>query len=257
MKLSIVTINQNNASGLERTLQSIPLGQGLDIESIVIDGVSSDSSLDVVRVFEKAGVRCVSEPDDGVYDAMNKGISMAQGEYINFMNSGDSFLPGVLNQVLPLLKERKIYYGDRLRGVSRILQQWPSEFCLSSAWFKGGLSHQSQFFPRELFQEFGGYDVNEAVISDWKWNLLAALKWNIEFEHLGYAICHYEGGGRSSGTSALHDGAVLRQKEFLKEQFSCLIDDFEELRNFRDRQAERQASGIYKFADRLYRWKNG
>ncbi|HCG2922867.1 TPA: glycosyltransferase [Klebsiella pneumoniae] len=94
IKISIITINFNNAAGLKRTLESIKnlkCPDGIELESIVVDGASRDDSVDVIKSYSDTVTRYVSEPDKGIYDAMNKGIGMASGQWLNFMNSGDCF----------------------------------------------------------------------------------------------------------------------------------------------------------------------
>ncbi|MCF0185226.1 MAG: glycosyltransferase [Bacteroidaceae bacterium] len=89
MKFSIITINLNNAKGLEKTILSV-IGQTFqDYEYIIIDGGSTDGSLDIIQKYEAKITKWVSEPDKGIYNAMNKGTSMAQGDYLCYMNSGD------------------------------------------------------------------------------------------------------------------------------------------------------------------------
>ena len=91
MKLSIVTINRNNANGLEKTMQSVASQSFKEFEYIVVDGASTDGSVDVIRSHEAdcAHLKWVSEPDSGIYNAMNKGLQMATGDYVQILNSGD------------------------------------------------------------------------------------------------------------------------------------------------------------------------
>ena len=89
MTLSIITINRNNAQGLKKTMQSVVSQTSKDLEYIVVDGASTDESVEVIKHFaEQRDIRWVSERDKGIYNAMNKGIGMAQGEYVMILNSG-------------------------------------------------------------------------------------------------------------------------------------------------------------------------
>ena len=92
MRLSIVTINWNNATGLEKTMQSVATQSFKEFEYIIVDGASTDGSIEVVKLYESqfAHLKWVSESDSGIYNAMNKGIRMASGDYIQILNSGDS-----------------------------------------------------------------------------------------------------------------------------------------------------------------------
>ena len=100
MKYSIITINYNNRDGLEKTIQSVINQTCQDFEFIIIDGGSTDGSVDIIKKYNDRINYWVSEPDKGIYNAMNKGILQAHGEYLNFMNSGDCFFDNeVLNKV--------------------------------------------------------------------------------------------------------------------------------------------------------------
>ena len=112
-KISVITINLNNREGLETTIKSV-VGQTCfdDIEYIVIDGGSTDGSVDVIREYERFIKQWVSEKDGGIYNAMNKGLQMASGEYTIFLNSGDWFhSPDAIEAMIPLL-DKDIVYGD-------------------------------------------------------------------------------------------------------------------------------------------------
>jgi glycosyltransferase involved in cell wall biosynthesis len=110
MRLSVVTINYNEADSLKRTLQSVKdfkAATGLDLEHIVVDGGSSDQSVSILAEFNENHLRYVSEKDNGIYDAMNKGIDLASGDFLIFINSGDYILSDSsinLNQLLSLEK---------------------------------------------------------------------------------------------------------------------------------------------------------
>ena len=101
-KVSVITIGRNNREGYARTLDSVASQTDADFEFIVIDGASTDGSVDLLRQYAPYITHLVSETDRGIYNAMNKGIALARGEYCNFMNSGDVFhAPDVLSRVIP------------------------------------------------------------------------------------------------------------------------------------------------------------
>lgn len=113
IKISIITINFNNAAGLKRTLESIKnlkCPDGIELESIVVDGASRDDSVNVIKSFSDTVTRYISEPDGGIYDAMNKGIKMANGQWLNFMNSGDIFVD---NMVLDSIYKENHFQNSR------------------------------------------------------------------------------------------------------------------------------------------------
>ena len=120
MKLSIITINRNNAQGLKKTMQSVVEQTSNDIEYIVVDGASTDESVDIIKSFaDQRLIRWVSERDNGIYNAMNKGIGMAQGEYVMILNSGDYLAtPQVIEQMNEKLVDKgqpDILYGNMIK----------------------------------------------------------------------------------------------------------------------------------------------
>ena len=121
MKLSIITINRNNATGLEKTMQSVVSQTFKEFEYIVVDGASKDGSVEVIKELgtEIAHLQWVSEPDSGIYNAMNKGIRMASGDYIQILNSGDCLAAAdVTERMLKALEEKgnpTILYGNMVK----------------------------------------------------------------------------------------------------------------------------------------------
>ena len=115
MKLSIITVNYNDAKGLERTILSVISQTKHNFEFIVIDGGSTDGSIDVINKYERHIDYWVSEPDGGIYQGMNKGLRQAQGEYVNFMNSGDCFhSTDVLERIFALDTDADIITGTHV-----------------------------------------------------------------------------------------------------------------------------------------------
>ena len=117
MKLSIITINKDNAEGLQKTLDSVACQTWHDFEHIIVDGASADSSVDIIRNYaadvHPYPVKWLSEPDTGIYNAMNKGIRMANGEYCLFLNSGDYlYAENVLESVFDKKCKSDIFYGN-------------------------------------------------------------------------------------------------------------------------------------------------
>lgn len=257
MKLSIITINYNNGRGLETTLASLPWGMD-DFESIVVDGGSSDDSLDIAQSYVERGARVISEPDEGVYDALNKGIRMAKGEFLSFMNSGDSFLPAIFPGVLNHLKGRAVFYGDRLHGPNRVLTEYPKDLRVLHL-FMGmrSLCHQTMFTPKVLFDELGEYDVSLSIVADWAWILKAMTTPGIQFLHLGQVVCHYEGGGLSSFGTPMHDVAEQEKMSHMKLHFPHAFEDWLDFARLYQKEEERSSSGIHRLADKLFRLKNG
>lgn len=194
MLLSIITINRNNAKGLRKTIESV-LGQTYtNFEYIIIDGASADGSVEVISEFlgkpdqskqnstywlsPFGGVRggFISEPDTGIYNAMNKGIRMAKGEYIQFLNSGDWLAaPDVISRVAPDLAEADIVVGNviSVRPDDRRRHNADNRELSFLRLYHGTLHHTSAFIARAMFQRYGLYDESLRIVSDWKWYLQA------------------------------------------------------------------------------------
>lgn len=184
-KLTIITINRNNAAGLEKTLLSINAQTCKDFEHIIIDGASDDGSVDVIKKYDDGCVerRWISEPDKGIYNAMNKGIRMAKGEYLQFLNSGDTLATkDVVETMLQGLEQCNyptMFYGNMLKDnvKGKILR----DRCFAGAditflgFYVGTLNHSPAYICRQLFDKYGLYDENLKIVSDWKWYLQAII----------------------------------------------------------------------------------
>lgn len=176
MKVSIITINFNNAAGLDKTIRSVLSQTYLDYEFIVIDGGSTDGSKEIIEAFSVQITHWVSEPDKGIYNAMNKGIRQASGNYLHFLNSGDIYAS---DDVLENVFQDKIYSSRILRGIQicdcgthqfRWYNHGASEITLYHL-YVDTLQHQATFIARSLFDQYGLYDENYKIASDWKFFL--------------------------------------------------------------------------------------
>lgn len=164
-KLSIITINLNNKEGLKRTMASVLSQTFTDYEYLVIDGGSIDGSVDLIKEHEKKITYWVSEPDKGIYNAMNKGIVNANGEYCLFLNSGDSLANGkVIEETFKLSYTEDILYGDMLSGNQKL--SFPHKLSFSF-FIQHSLGHPSTFIKRVLFNKYETYNENYKIISDW------------------------------------------------------------------------------------------
>ena len=179
MKLSIITINRNNAQGLKKTMQSVVEQTSNDIEYIVVDGASTDESVDIIKSFaDQRLIRWVSERDNGIYNAMNKGIGMAQGEYVMILNSGDYLAtPRVIEQMNEKLVAKgqpDILYGNMIKiwpdGKTRRDYQLSVNYSLFD-FYQSTLNPDGTYIRRSLFQQFGPFDETMKICSDWAWML--------------------------------------------------------------------------------------
>ena len=186
MRLSIITINRNNAAGLEKTLQSVASQTFKEFEYIIVDGASTDGSVEVIKKYESqfAHLKWVSEPDSGIYNAMNKGICMATGDYIQILNSADILAASnVTERMIVALKESEykgqgaevsLLYGNMIKkdySSGKIVgKSGKVEYSLRQ-YYSSTMNHDCCYIRRDLFDAYGLYDENLKIVSDWKWFL--------------------------------------------------------------------------------------
>ena len=185
IRVSIITINRNNADGLEKTMQSVASQTFREFEYIVIDGASTDGSVEVIKRLESqfAHLRWVSEPDKGIYNAMNKGIRMATGEYIQILNSADCLAANdVTERMLAALEgagRPNILYGNMIKcysdGRKVVDKCFAGQEITMLGMYTGTLNHDPAYIRRDLFEKYGYYDESLKIVSDWKWYLKAII----------------------------------------------------------------------------------
>ena len=184
--LTIITINRNNAVGLEKTMKSVLSQTCKAFEYVVVDGASTDNSVEVIRrCAEEFGdrIQWISEPDKGIYSAMNKGIRMATGEYLEFLNSGDCLVDDeVVSKMYAALEEKghpSILYGNMLKDMpnGRIMGDkcFAGEKITLLGMYHGCLNHSPAYIQRRLFTKYGEYDESLRICSDWKWYVNAIV----------------------------------------------------------------------------------
>lgn len=230
-QISIVTVNYNNKAGLERTILSVINQTAREFEFIVIDGGSTDGSKDVLKRYQTNFNHWISEPDSGIYNAMNKGIKLATGNYICFLNSGDvlskdTILEEVEQQIDPTAG---IIYGDAayLEPNGKVIRNYPDE--LSFRFFlEQNLSHQASFIRRSLFSDLFYYNENYKIVSDWEFFAYAICKANIPYKHLNLVICDYDTTGISSIISN-HKAMNEERSLTMDRYFSLFLKDYEKI----------------------------
>lgn len=206
MKLTIITINYNNLAGLKRTSESILCQTMHEFEWIVIDGGSNDGSKEYIESLSSQPTIWRSEPDTGIYNAMNKGIRLANGDYLLFMNSGDSlFSNDTLSLALDKLVEADIIYGDALfcGADNQRTVTYPEKFTLYDLWNCCTPCHQATFIKSSLLKGCDGYSEDYRIASDYRQWII----WKNEgrsFRHLKQTICYYMLDGISSTQLELH-----------------------------------------------------
>ena len=178
MKLSIITVNYNDSVGLERTIKSVISQTFNDYEFIIIDGGSTDDSVNVIKKFESHIDYWVSEHDGGIYPGMNKGLRQAKGEYVNFMNGGDCYHSAeVLQNIFSLNTDADIITGTHSdNGLRNVGKGGVTMLDL----YKWAIDHQASFIRRDLAMRHP-YDENYRIVSDWKFFVEALILDNCSF----------------------------------------------------------------------------
>ena len=199
-KVSIITVVYNGAAHLEQTIQSV-LKQSYDnMEYIIIDGGSTDGTLDLVKQYADDIAYWVSEPDGGIYDAMNKGIAKATGEIVGLINADDWYEEDAIEKVLQAFEKTE---ADVLHGGMFIVKEKGEGFVKSVTEDLGILSkgmllnHPTVFAKRSLYEQHGGFDTSYRIVADWE----MMMRWKsqgVKFTALDETLANFRMGGVSS-----------------------------------------------------------
>jgi glycosyltransferase involved in cell wall biosynthesis len=196
MNISIITIVLNDKQNIEKTIESV-LSQGVEIEYIIIDGGSTDGTLDVIGKYKDKIDILVSEKDSGIYNAMNRAIDMASGEWICFMNSGDMFYDSnVLKTILPKLDDSiDIVYGDqevRYTSKTKIVK---ANISIQDIWKGMIFSHQIFFLKKNILKDYR-FNESNRITADYElfYNLFKANK---KFSYIPMIVASVNAGGVS------------------------------------------------------------
>ena len=199
MKLSIITINYNNREGLRKTIESVVNQTCQDFEYIVIDGGSTDGSAEVIKEYSDKIDYWVSEPDKGIYNAMNKGIKKALGEYCIFMNSGDYFYsPDTIETVFSKQVTTDIICGNTHTNKLKVP---PQEITLDYL-FNNSICHQCAFIRTSLMKKYE-YDENYKIVADRKFFIQALILDNCSYQAVNVDVVNYDINGFSATNPVL------------------------------------------------------
>jgi len=215
MHLSIITINKNNTIGLEKTIQSVITQTFKDFEYIVIDGNSTDESVEIIKKHCNGINYWISEADTGIYNAMNKGIKKATGDYLLFLNSGDFLLhPWTLEEVfneIKTCKQADVYFSDAVGNTYQVIK-YPQDITLNF-FILYMINHQNTLIRRELFNH-QLYNEKYKITADWYFFITELIQYNISFFHIKTNIAVYD----ANGISYIHEKKrELERKTALKE----------------------------------------
>lgn len=213
MKIAVITINCNNATGLEATIQSVLQQNWEPLEYIVIDGGSTDGSVAVIERYRHSLHYWISEADKGVYDAQNKGLARVSAPYVLFLNSGDKFLEETSLQYLAsgTKKGNELVYGDLLveePSGNTWIKTYPDK--LPANYFDyETLPHPASLIPTALLRQYGGYDTRLHICADWKFFRLVLMKGKTTLVHVPRPVSIF----RTDGLSSREENAALIREE--------------------------------------------
>lgn len=218
MKVSIITVCYNSAATIEKTIQSV-LGQTYsDIEYIIIDGKSTDSTLKIIEKYKDAfagKLHVISEQDHGIYDAMNKGICMAQGELIGIINSDDWYEPTAVedsvNSIIELNKKEVITYGFVRYWMEKeeSIHFYRHEFINNRM-----ISHPTCFVSKTVYEKIGMFDLAYKFAADYDF-MLRAFQNDIFFLPIYKLIANFRHGGASNTVKTEQEVLKIKRKFFL------------------------------------------
>lgn len=247
-KVAIITINYNDAIGLEKTILSVINQNSSDFEFIVIDGNSSDGSKAIIEKYQDKINYWVSEADKGIYQAMNKGIKAAKGDYVLFMNSGDVLIPdpNILNICQEKLVEDIVAFDCFLEKDNQITGrrthiEKPTLFYV----YNKGLKHQSTFIKRSLFEKLGLYNEKYRIASDYEFWIRCFLEPSTTSKSYAIPIAIFQLNGISQ-----EGGGFKERLQMEKEWLPNLISDFQLMKQLLPYQNSRLLQRVIK----LQKW---
>lgn len=230
-KISIVTINYNNKIGLKKTIESVVKQTYKNFEYIIIDGGSTNEDIQIIKKYENRINYWISESDKGVYHAMNKGIKVATGDYIIFMNSGDVFFDKeVLQKNAPLFDTNAYFiYGNNFKekGSSKRLKTYPSELTFSF-FYSSSLNHQATFIKKAAFDLLFYYDENKKIAADWELFIVGICKENLPYQYINQTISIFDFTGVSTNQK-FQSITDQERKDTFEKYFPVFYKDYENL----------------------------
>lgn len=206
-KISVVTVCYNAASTIEETIKSVLSQRDFIYEYIIVDGNSIDNTIDIISTFIDNKIKLMSELDEGIYDAMNKGIRIATGDFIIFLGADDKLIPNSLEKVLSYITHNNIiYYGDVIFKPSNII--YDGKFDRYKMAF-ANICHQAMLFPVTLLKQYE-YNTKYRFYSDWVSNM-RFIKLGVELRYIPLVISEFS----TSGVSQVGDINFQNDRENL------------------------------------------
>lgn len=206
MKVSIITIAYNSAETIENTIKSVANQRYPNIEYIIVDGGSTDQTLSIVERYKSDIAKVISEPDKGIYDAMNKGVAHATGELIGILNSDDIYADEqVISDIVERIGDKDAIYADlvyvKRDAIDEVTRYWKSGEYKEGDFLKGWMPpHPTFFLRKDCYDKFGTYNLKLKSAADYECMLRMIHKHQVSLAYLPRVITKMRVGGQSNVT---------------------------------------------------------
>jgi glycosyltransferase involved in cell wall biosynthesis len=234
--ITIITVNRNNAAGLKKTIESVVNQSSGAFEFIVIDGDSTDGSKQVMDHYKGRLTIALSEPDTGIYNAMNKAIKLAKGDYVLFLNSGDYLLnEHVLKTVAPRLTGYDVISGDIiLEENNKTYERASKDEITLDFFFRISLYHQATFIAKKLFDQYGLYNETFKIGGDYEFFIRVFYKYNASYLHIHEPVSYFKADGISNNPEFLtikNEEALTAWKLNVSERMYQILTEHQQFEN--------------------------
>ena len=218
MLFTIITVCYNSEKTIERTIQSVLHQTCQDYQYIIVDGASTDGTMNIVRKYEplfRGKLKCISEPDQGIYDAMNKGIHEADGKLIGIVNSDDYYEPDALEII------QRTYCGEKyqvLYGMLRTVQNGKEVMVYlknHENLEQDMIAHPSCFITKATYEEYGVYSLKYPYSADYEFMLRVRKYPEVKFQEIYHIISNFSLDGASGSVKAYRDTMRLKKEYHL------------------------------------------
>ncbi len=236
-QITIITINLNNAIGLRKTIESVINQPCKFFEYIIIDGGSKDDSVTIIKTYEDQIYYWISEPDTGIYNAMNKGIMKANGDYCLFLNSGDYLTENLFDKLFEVNFKADIVYGNIILcyndgSQSRDIGAGRDELTFYDFFAGNSIRHQGAFIKTSLFKAYGMYNESYEIVSDWAFFLKVVIFEGVSVKYLNIDIAYFD----PYGISVVNVAKRTKEAnlEFLEVIPKSILVDFQKLKELKE-----------------------
>ncbi len=266
MKVSIITVSFNSDKTIEQTIQSV-IGQTYsNIEYIIVDGGSTDGTMGIVKKYQDNIEYVVSEPDNGIYDAMNKGLKIATGDIIGIINSDDWYDIQTVQKAVSCFQKYNsdILYGDCIYVYENGNHLRNLKYPLESLWYLMVTPHPTVFVRKEIYQKYGVFDENYRMAADYEL-MLRFYSAGVSFHYLEYDMAYFRSGGASTKQIVLclqetEDIALKYVDQYHRTEYLDIIHERYDQRiqqELNKIQLERAKEGKAKIHDILMKYMSG